>query len=219
MSNKILKMDNIPEKLLNAGEIKYLEKNEILIHAGDVLDCIYILVKGKILVISNSKTGNMIYDFLYISPCIIGEVSVIKKIEIAVSFKCLDAVKVIKINKNVLINILKTDFDLIMYLYETTYNKFINIESQARENATLSSIDRIVKMLVEFSELLGTDIDGKIKINYKLRHQFISDFLGVTRLTTMNALKKLEQNNLITISNGYYYVNNLDSLKNFINIK
>lgn len=215
MPQKILKMDNIPEKLLKAGQKRYFKKNQIIIHAGDLLDHVYILVKGKILVLANSKQGSLIYDFLLVPQCIIGESYVINQEHITATFKCLSNVEVLMISKHTLLDMMESDFSITKYLYKITSSKFENIIKQAREYATLSAESRIILILIDFAEKLGENIDGRIKINYQLSHQFISDFVGVTRLTTINALRKLEQNNLITISDGYYYLDDIDALKNF----
>lgn len=213
MPNKIFKMSNVPKKLIDAGEKEYYKKNDIIIHAGDLLDSIYILVKGKIVVITYTLTGVMVYDFLLVPPCVIGQTHALNKKEMSATLKCIEDVEVLKISLSTLINILKSDINIVMYLYEITFKLVENYSYQAREYATLSSEEQIAHILVEFAEVLGEEIDGKIKINFKFSHQFIGDFVGVTRQTAITIFKKLKQRNIISKSNGYYYINNLAALK------
>lgn len=81
MYRKILKKDNIPEKLLNLGERKYLKKNEIIVNSGDILDNIYILVKGKIVAMTISINGSLIYNNLLLPYYIIGETCINTEVE------------------------------------------------------------------------------------------------------------------------------------------
>lgn len=214
MPHRILKMCNIPTKLINAGKKKYFKKNDIVIHSGDLLDNIYILIKGKILVITNAINGSLAYDFLLIPPCVIGQTHAINKKEMTATLKCIEDVEVLQISLTDLLNILKCDNSIFMYLYKITFNLVENYSYQAREYATLSSEGRIACILSELAEVLGENVDNKIKINFKISHQFISNFTGVTRQTTINVLKKLKQRNIITVIDGYYYVNDLKALKN-----
>lgn len=218
MANKIFQTNNIPKKLISAGEIISFKKNEIIIHPGDMLNNIYILVKGKIIVITNSANGSMVYDLLVVPPSIIGHTHLLNNKEMTATFKCIEDIEVIKISTDNLMNIIKSDFDVFMYLYQISFMLIEKYSFQAREYATFSSEERIVKILIEFAEVLGKEINGKIKIDFKLSHQFISDLVGVTRMTTLHALQKLEKMNIITISAGTYYINDFSALKNIYRI-
>lgn len=214
MTHKIFRMDNVPDNLINAGEKKSFKKNEIVFKLGDIPNCIYILVKGSLIEITNSYKGSLFYDFLILPPCTIGHAHALNKKEMAATFKCLEDSEVIKISIDTLTNILKSDIDAFMYLHNVSFKLFEYFSFQTRAYATLSSQEIIEKTLIEFSEIFGKEIDGKIKINYNLNHQFISNLVGVTRLTTMHALRKLEKKNIITISDGVYYINDLSAISN-----
>lgn len=214
MTHKIFRMDNIPEKLINNGEKKYFKKNEIIFNPGDIPDYICVLVKGSLIEITNSYKGSLFYDFLILPPCTIGHAHALSKKEMTATFKCLEDVEVIKISIDTLANIIKSDVEVTTFLHNVTFKLFEYYSFQTRAYATLSSQEIIEKTLIEFSEIFGKEIDGKIKINYNLNHQFISNLVGVTRLTTMHALRKLEKKNIITISDGVYYINDLSAISN-----
>lgn len=216
MVNRILKLDYIPEKLLNLGERKYFKKNQIIIQTGDPFDHVYILVKGEIIISKYTKQDLMSYQFLLIPPFIIGELPVISQDVATNIFQCLSNVEVLSISRQTLLNTIQSDFNIVKFLFELNQYKQKNIIKLSFEHATLTSESQIIQLLLDFSKNFGINIDGKIKINYRLKHQFISDFIGVTRLTTIHVLKKLEQNNLISIANGKYYINDIDGLKNLI---
>lgn len=213
MPHKIFTMQNIPEKLISAGEKKHFKNNDIFVHSGDMLDCIYILTRGNIVALTNSVNGSIAYDFLMVPPCIIGQTHAINKKEMSATLKCIGNVEVLKISLNDLMNIINSDIDILFYLYKMTLYLVECYSFQAREYATFSSEERIAHILIEFAEVLGIEANGKIKINFKFSHQFIGNFVGVTRQTTITIFKKLKQNNIISKSNGYYYINNLNALK------
>lgn len=216
MQYKILKMDDIPEKLFSIGERRFFRKNEVILNCGDKPDFFYILIKGKVLSISYSNDGSIIYDALILPPNIVGESCIIKNEEISSTFKCLENVEIIKINRNSLMNTLRTDFEITMYLYKITSNKIDTFSLQANKLATLSSEERIAQILLEFAELLGKSVNGKTKINFKITQQFISDLAGVKRITTARIFDKLKHENILEFIDGNYYVNDINLLKRYI---
>lgn len=219
MYNRILKMDDIPKNFFDVGERKMFKKNEVIIHEGKIMDDMYILVKGKILVFSNSKDGLICSKLILVPLCIIGEVSVITQKHITSSFMCMENSEVITINRNTLLNLMKNDFNINNFLYEITAKKFYKKSSHLLEYTTLSSEERIILFLVELAETFGVKTDNKIKIDFHISQQFISNFASVERTTTVRALNKLKDNNILDYHDGYYYINNLDLLKkNYKNI-
>lgn len=215
MSYKIIKTDNIPEKLYDIGEIECFKKNNIFINSGDTLDYCYILVKGSILLIKNSKSGSQIYTCLLVPPCILGEMHVISNKKMEPTHKCLENIEVIKIPRDTLLNIIKSDIDLLVYLQNIFLLKMDIMAEQASDYATMTAEERITKILIEFAEFFGKQIDGKTKINYKISQQFISNLTGVKRGTTVRAFDKLKEKKLIEFSNGFYYIVDLDLLKKY----
>lgn len=216
MKHKLLMMDDIPEKLLNIGERRFFKKNEIIFHIGDKPDYFYILVKGKIISISNTKNGSMVYDAIILPPCIIGESCTINNEEIPSTFKCLNNVELIKITKNILLDCYKSDIDVALYMYGVTSSKLKNVMLQNLEYTTLSSEQRIIQVLIEFAEILGKKTDGKIKINFKMSQQFISDLVGVNRRTTSRTFDKLYNDNILENNCGNYYIKDIDLLKRYL---
>lgn len=215
MNQKILKIDNIPQKLYHVGERKFFKKNDIIVHSGDIADHIYILVKGSILLLTNAKSGASFYHYLLVPPNLIGETHIFSRKEMEPTLKCVDNVEVIKINRNTLLNITSSDLDIANYLQDIFLLKLNSMAKQTIDYATLSSEERITDVLLEFAEVLGEEINGKIKIKYKISQQFISNLTGVKRITTYRAFEKFKELNIIEYRDGYYYINNLDFLKNY----
>lgn len=215
MYKKILKMENPPEKLINIGEKILFKKNENLYDAGDKIDNVYILVKGKMLVITDYMNGSSIYEFILVPNCVITEMCVVNDIVSPSTFKCIENSEIIKISKDTLEEVLNTDNNITKYLYRVTSNLLYRFMIQAREYATLNAQERIVNILIEFAEEFGHNSNGKIKITYKISQQFISNLVGVKILTTARILKNLKEENIVDYNNGYYYIKDLESLKKY----
>lgn len=213
MSGKIIKTDRIPKKLYNYGERKFFKKNSIIIQSGDFIDYIYILVKGSILILSNTKSGSTIYHFLLVPPCPFGLIHAINKKEVIPTIKCLDNVEVIKISRNTVLSLMESDIDISTCLQNQMFSSIQAMNNQAINYASLTSEERITKALIEFADVLGEQVDDNIKINYKISLQFIGNFTGVKRTTTYRIFEKLREKDIIEFIDSYYYIKNLDLLK------
>lgn len=211
MYHKIMKMNNIPEKLLNLGQKKKYKKNENVINIGDSISDLYLLTKGELVQITYSKFGTMIYDFLILAPSAIGGINDENYKSIS-TFKCIEDSEIIIISKNNITNIINTDYEIKCYI------DFIPIKLLSifiNRSATSSIEERMVDILLEFAEEFGENINGKIKINYKLSQPFMSNLLGVSRRTTFGIFKKLQEENLLEYNDGYYYIKDLEQLRRY----
>lgn len=215
MHKKILKMEDPPEKLIDIGERMLFNKNEILYNIGDKFDYVYILVKGKMLVITDHMNGSSIYDFLLVPNCVIGEMCMVNDVVSPSIFKFIEDSEIIKLNKDILENILNRDNEITKYLYSVTSYLLYRFIIQANEYATLSAQERIANILIEFAEEFGYNTNGKIKITFKISQQFISNLVGVKILTTARILKKLKEKNIVDYYDGHYYIMNLELLKQY----
>lgn len=215
MHRNIMKADIVPKRFYEVGEQKHFKKNHIIVRSGDFLDNIYILVKGSIVMMSDTINGNSIYYYLMVPPFIMGETHVVYNKEAEITLKCMDNVEVISIDRNTFTNLFKSNIELSKYLESKVQNKMEMLSCQTLEYSTLSFEVRIINFLIEFAEVFGEEIDDKIKINYNLSQQFISNFIRVQRVTIYRFFERLKENNIIEFYNGYYYIKNLDRLKQF----
>lgn len=65
MLNKVYSTQKIPQKLLNIGD-KYFNKNEIIVHQGNIINNLYILIKGKVIIYHENENGTLYYHDLLI---------------------------------------------------------------------------------------------------------------------------------------------------------
>lgn len=215
MNYSIIKLDNIPKKLLNVGKKQFLKKNDILIYSGELVNYAYILLKGKVLVYYDTAKGSL-YSDLILAPCIIGEETVICQNEIVGTFKCLQNCEFIKIPRKILLDLMKTDFEINIFLYKKVTTLFNQSGLKLSTYSSLPSEKKVILFLIELAEALGIDMDGKIKIDFNISQQFISNFVSVERTSTVNAFNKLKDKHILEYHDGYYYINDLESLKKMV---
>lgn len=213
MQTVVSSIQKIPKNLLNIGDKKYFEINDIFVHQGEIINQLYILIKGKIIVYHENRDGTSHYHNLLISPCLMGELNVIAQTEMPFNYKCVEKSELIVIRRDTLINIMKTDFDITLFLYSLNSKYSFNAEKLIRQYSDFSCENRVIKLFSEFTEAFGVQVNDKIKINYKFTQQFISDLANVKRATTVRTLRKLKEKKIIEYSKGKYYILDFNLLK------
>lgn len=129
------------------------------------------------------------------------------------SYKCIEDSEFINISRNTIIEIMKTDFEVNMFIYNVNTNNFFNLVNRVHDYSKVSSERRVILLFIEFVEEFGVKVEDKIKINFKFTQQFISDLVNVERSTAVRTIKKLKEMNIIEKINGYYYIKDINLLK------
>ncbi|MCG1025836.1 MULTISPECIES: Crp/Fnr family transcriptional regulator [Dehalobacter] len=213
ISEKLL-FDNISEKLLDVGEEFFFAKNKILVSPGDVPDGFYYLKDGRVKACTYSPKGNENILGLIEKGCIFLESNTLFSIPSDCYFKTIEPSNLLFFKKEDLLNLLKTDFDVTLLILQSITCKFLANLHSVNELLVYDSEWRICHLLLTFADNFGIEIENKIKLNIKISQQFISDMLGVTRGTTIKMINKLKELNLIEQTNGYYFIKDLQRLKN-----
>lgn len=199
------------------GNKKYFKKNEIFIRQGEVNNFLYILLKGKAVLYSEAENGSLYMGSILASPCVFADQHVISQKKMKYSFKCIEKSELIKIDRDAIIEIMKTDFDVNMFLYNLNTNNFFSLCARVYDYSKVSSERRVILLFIEFTDEFGVKVEDKIKINFKFTQQFISDLVNVERSTAVRTIKKLKEMNIIEKINGYYYIKDINLLKEISN--
>lgn len=215
MYYKIIGLRSIPGELLEVGEKKYYKKNDILLDGNEIPQGILILLKGTVLTVKESSDGNInilqifeplipLFDKILFSD-VNNKKKIISENTAPNKFICYSDVEVIYINKLEFINLIKNNSNINNFFLETAYYRMSFLISQNKFNL-FNGEQRIYNIFLEFALYYGIEINHKIKINFKLSQQFISSLADVNRSTTVRAINKLKELNILEYKNGYYYI-------------
>lgn len=216
MSNnldKILKFDSIPEDLINLGTKVSYKKDTIIIRSGEIPKGFYILTKGKMITYSETANGKIIIHALIEAFWTIGDGHTINSKVMFFNFKCITDCEFVYIRKNELDEGIKTNNNISSMILQSVVTKFDVFCKQVLDYTTLDSENRTCNFLLEMTTNYGVEINGKIKIDYKIKQEDISNIIGVNRTTIFRIINKLIDLEVIEKKNGYYYIIDLKVLK------
>ncbi|GBE06253.1 MAG TPA: Crp/Fnr family transcriptional regulator [Nitrospirae bacterium] len=179
-------------------EKKY-KKNEIILHAEDTNEYMYIIWSGKVKVVRTTEEGKEILYAMHHAGDFFGEMSLIDGKTTPAS--------VIAIEESMITIISKKDFREILYGHDKMIESLLKMLCSRLRNCfetiqllNLNNATQRVKMLfLILSAEYGEKTAEGITINLKLTHQSISDMTGMTRETVTRVFDKLQKSGDITI--------------------
>lgn len=214
--NKVLTMKDMPEVFFKIGEKRIFKKNEVLKNTNENFEGAFILIKGCIADKSYSDKGLQVIRFVLKPPCIIGEIYAITDSMSYSQFICLENSELLFIEKNKLLNLLKSDDKAFKFIFESLHKKMVIFIGQTNEIVFLHADMKVACVINEFATEYGEEFEGYIKINFNLTQQLISELIGVNRATVIRSVSKLIEKNIISYAGRTFIVKDLEALRYFI---
>lgn len=201
--------------LKKKGDVKLYKKNDFVFHQQDTLNNIFIIESGRVQLCQTTPDGKEKTIAIIGENGLLGEHLLTKN-----NYHLTSAISV---SDSKLISIKKDTFEEIVMSNQLLTRQWLEMLSLKLEILTHSTMNlsfessskRILRVLIQLVHTYGREIDnGTILITIKFTHQEIADLIGTTRVTVSNYLKKLNNSRFIYKKNGFYYINNFETLKN-----
>lgn len=204
------------EQFEAVGKIKKYPKDYNLNRVDEFQDYCYIVKSGRVISYEYSDSGERrLYKFLEPGALFMEEFILLDR-ACPVLFKTAVPSELILLDKRGLKKAMESDPEIMMYVAESMATKFISAMEEIRRGQRYSATWKICKLLQIFVETYGEEFDGKILIKEKISQQMVSDMLGMNRITVTRKFKELREMGLLWQINGYYCVNDWDSLSTFM---
>jgi CRP/FNR family transcriptional regulator len=196
-----------------AAALHRLKAGEALFAAGDAGDGCYRLEKGLLKVEVASTSGEQRIIALFSPGAIVGELSMIDGQPRSAS--------VVALSDCLLRFVSRKAFKLYMLTHPETYEELVSILSarmreadQTIADATFLSVKgRVVRALLELAEHVGESTGRRIVLKHKIARCDLAAMAGVARENVSRVLSELRRRCLVTLSDGYYSLNDMGALQ------
>lgn len=217
-SSLVLNFGPPPDILEKVGTKINFKKNSVVYSPGDEITGFYLVNKGRAICITYTSEGNEKIVFIIEegsafleSPLLLG----IKKLPDY--FKVLEDSELIYITEEQILRLIKEYPEVSLYLIKGLSIKFLRSSYQIEESLFLDGQYKVCNFFLQFADNYGVEEKSKkIRINFDLTQQFISNAIGVNRTTTCRIMNKLKEKDLVHKENGRYIVSDLKKLNNYM---
>jgi CRP/FNR family cyclic AMP-dependent transcriptional regulator len=197
-------LETMPEDVKKRSILKEFYPTDILLKKDEEAKYVYLLYSGTLRVINEFPNGT-VYGFAYIdSTEIIGALEILaEEKRIAATVEAVTHSIALRISKEDFIKWFESSIDFSMIMARMLAKKFYPTISKNGEVFMNSSMHSLASFIIRSVE--KNIKEGKIGIINKKR-QYIADELGMSLRTVYRAIKKLKEDNLITIIKGKIHV-------------
>jgi CRP-like cAMP-binding protein len=197
------------------GKIKKHSNGSMLFSEREKINFVYIVVSGSVSLYKVNENGQKKVMFILDNGKIINEV-IVEDMPESINCEVFEEAEIFEINRDILIEIMKRDFNLTKVIIESLSNKVRRMYRQLKN--TPSSI-KIEKKLVAKIYKLGRDYGVKcndgIIIDMNLSITYLADLLGSQRETVSRAVKVLQSKNLFYYKDKKIVIPNLQKLSDY----
>lgn len=193
-------------------------KDKIVVYPGEILKGFYFVEKGRVACVKYSYMGKEKVKFIMDKSSSFLESNVIFDVPSFSYFMTLEDSELIFIKKDDILKLLKTDYEVVCFILKSITAKFYAAVGEVDDMIFCDTESRICKLLINMAKSYGISKDNEIVLDFNITQQFISDVLGIHRITALRILKKLKKMKYIEQTKEHYIIKDLEGLKNYKNI-
>ena len=210
-------LSSLPERLsarLFAGAKScHLNAGDALFAAGDPGDGCYRLERGLLKVIITSPQGEERILAILGPGEIAGELSIIDRQPRSAAVTAVKDCDLSFICQKDFEQGAEQNPDVYRYLVNVLALRLRETDEAVAADSFLGVKARLARALLELSEYLGEDAEGRVLIRHKINQRDLAAMAGVARENVSRVLSDWQRRDLVTRSSGFYCLNNITTLK------
>lgn len=131
----------------------------------------------------------------------------------AIYFRAIVPTECVRVDNSCVREAMKRDEDIMQLIFESFASKFYSAMDRLRDHYNHGASWQVYNMLAQLAESNGKPYyENWIMIEMPMSQQFISNMLGLNRITISRALKELREKDLLMqINNKFYCIRRADA--------
>lgn len=203
-------------QIADVAVVKEFEKNKIIFYEQDKGNSLYIIVYGQVKIVVNSNDGREhILGFLKDKE-FFGEISLLDGEPRSTTVISLEKVKVIAINREDFIKILRNNPDMTYKIILSLCNKLRWTDRHVSNLAFLSAAGRVARTIVELCEDENSMEGNNCVLNHKMTRQDFANIAGTSRETLTRIIMEFQDEGILTSYRNKLVIHEKNKLKDKI---
>lgn len=198
--------EGLDEKLINEisihAERQKFKKGELIILKGEESTDMYVILKGKVNIITSDADGHELIVATLSEGDFFGELSLIDGEPRSMSVEALTDVEVAVIKRNIFLNVLRKNPDICLNLAKNLAKRVRETDELLETLVFLDVKRRIIKFFKE--KRLGKK-DNRYIVR-KLTHSEIAKRIGASRESVSKAIKNLIEHGILSENENHFLV-------------
>lgn len=203
----------VPAFFEQIGNKVHYNKGEVIVHATDPIKDIFIVLNGKLKQYVMSEEGREKILFILEQGDMIGDISLFEQSVAGFFVEAIENTELIHLTKAGLQEALQKYPEYNLFILSSLSKKAKNLVDQLEDTCFKDAETRVCDMLIKLAFYEGKMDQGSTRVTFRTSQQFISDMLGINRITTVKIIKNLRLMGLLDVKGSSYIINDLSLLQ------
>lgn len=183
-----------------------LTKREELFHKGDEGAQVYVVIRGKLKVLTTSDSGDDVVFSILGPGEVFGEIALLGGTPRTATVTAIDPCELLIIDRRDFLSFLRGHPDVAINLLEVLAQRMKRVSEFVEDTLFLNLPLRLAKKLVSLSQAYGQPHAEGVRLDLKLSQEEWGDLVGTTRESINKQLRAWTDEGLITIDHGYIVI-------------
>jgi CRP-like cAMP-binding protein len=183
-----------------------LTKREELFHKGDPGAQVYVVIRGKLKVLTTSEGGDDVVFSILGPGEVFGEIALLGGTPRTATVIAIDPCELLIIDRRDFLSFLRGHPDVAINLLEVLAQRMKRVSEFVEDTLFLNLPLRLAKKLVSLSRAYGQPHAQGLRLDLKLSQEEWGDLVGTTRESVNKQLRAWTEEGLITIDHGYIVI-------------
>lgn len=195
--------DSLPEDRLAAigqrARLRHAKKGEVVLHAGDRTDNLYIILTGTLRVLVSDEDGREVILSILHPGELFGEMGVIDDHPRSATVTAIEPSELVVIAKSDFRLSLEENFDLALYIMRGLVKRLRQADRKIESLALMDVYGRVARLLLD----MAVEVDGRLYVQSNPSRQDIAKMVGASREMVSRVMRDLHVDGLIDESGGH----------------
>jgi CRP-like cAMP-binding protein len=190
--------------LLGAAHATKVPAGQELFHKGDRGSQVFVILSGRLKVMTTSAEGDDIMFGLMDPGEVFGELGLLLEEGVrTATIVAVDACELLVIDRREFLPFLRAHPEAATKLLESLAERLRRISEFVEDTHFLNLPSRLAKRLVGLSQKYGREATGGVKIDLHVSQTELGDMVGTTRESINKLMRSWVQDGLVSMDSGY----------------
>ena len=190
-----------------------LTKREELFHKGDEGAQVYVVIRGKLKVLTTSDSGDDVVFSILGPGEVFGEIALLGGTPRTATVTAIDPCELLIIDRRDFLSFLRGHPDVAINLLEVLAQRMKRVSELVEDTLFLNLPLRLAKKLLSLAHAYGRPHAEGLRLDLKLSQEEWGDLVGTTRESVNKQLRAWTEDGLITVDRGYIVIHNRRELE------
>ncbi len=201
------------DAIVPAVNFTSLNGREELFHRGDLGSQLYVIVRGRLKVLTTSDEGNDIVFNIMGPGEVLGELAVLNENPRSATVRAIEVCELLSLHRRDLLAFLENHPDAALKLARVLAQRVSNLSELVSDMQFLNLPYRLAKKLVALGHPYGSEQEDGLRIKLKLSQEEWGDLVGATRESINKQFRAWTREGLIHIDRGCVVLDRPDEMK------